>query len=367
MKIRYPEYDNCIANLACSILGYYGIEPPNPTLTAADELLKKRYKNIVVLLLDGMGVANMTRHLSPNGFFVRNMRYAYSSTFPPTTVAATTAIESGLYPNQSGWLGWTGYFDELDRNVVYFFNTDYQTKEKLPFNAAETFVPYENICNTIERTGVKTHKLAPFIDPFPASYGDFCDLINDLCSKDGERYIYAYWHEPDHSMHDYGTENERIGVIMKDIEGLTERLADNLSDTLLIITADHGHINNRNTSITDYPDLIKCLVRMPSMEVRALNLFVKEGMEKQFETAFNRHYNDSFMLLPKAEVLKTELLGRGKNHKKLDKMLGDYLAVAISDVTIANEPGGFIGNHAGLTEAEMTIPLIAIEKANGSR
>ena len=47
MKIKYPEYGRCIANLACSLLKYYGIEPPNSTLEQADALLEKKYKNIV--------------------------------------------------------------------------------------------------------------------------------------------------------------------------------------------------------------------------------------------------------------------------------------------------------------------------------
>ena len=38
MKIMYPDYENCIANLGCSLLKYYGITPPNGTLAAADRL-----------------------------------------------------------------------------------------------------------------------------------------------------------------------------------------------------------------------------------------------------------------------------------------------------------------------------------------
>ncbi|MDE7233823.1 MAG: hypothetical protein K2N29_02065, partial [Ruminiclostridium sp.] len=44
----------------------------------------------------------------------------------------------GLYPNQSAWLGWTGYLDESGRNVVYYFNVDDDTGEKLDFSPAWT-------------------------------------------------------------------------------------------------------------------------------------------------------------------------------------------------------------------------------------
>ena len=46
-------------------------------------------------------------------------------------------------------------------------------------------------------------------------------------------------------------------------------------------------------------------------------------------------------------------------------LLGDYLAIAIDDLSIYNtreEADFFVGVHAGLTEDEMMIPLIIIEK-----
>ena len=72
MKIHYPEYGNCIANLACSVLNYYGCEAPNPTLPQADLLLQEKYKNVVLLLLDGMGISTLMQHLDEDGFFRRH-------------------------------------------------------------------------------------------------------------------------------------------------------------------------------------------------------------------------------------------------------------------------------------------------------
>lgn len=362
MNIKYPDYKNSIANLACSILKYYGIEPPNPTLPQADMLLDRKYKNIVVILLDGMGTSSLEKHLPKNGFFRRNLICSYSSTFPPTTVAATTAIESGLFPNQSAWLGWTGYFEEIDKNIVYFLNTDSETGEKIEINAADTFVPYEKIRDIIAASGTDTYYIMPFAEPYPKSYNELCNEIKRLCAQGDRKYIYAYWDEPDKSMHENGVDGEDIGKLISELENTTEQLAAELSDTLLIVTADHGHINVRNKILTDYEDITECLLRMPSMEPRAVNFFIKNGMEKQFAEAFNRHFGDDFLLLSKSELLEKKLLGIGKAHDRLEKMLGDFLAVGISDTAICNKSSTFKGNHAGLTEEEMTIPLIAVKK-----
>ena len=365
MKVLYPDYDNCIANLACSILKHFGVEPPNNTLPLADKYLEKRYKNTVVLLLDGMGKNIIEANLQPHGFFRRNLKGIYSSTFPPTTVAATTSLDSGLYPNQTAWLGWEGYFKEIDKNVVYFLNTDQQKNIAADFNVAWTYCPYLTVTDRINSAGKKAFYVTPFVEPYPKTFDDLCNVITRLCNEDGEKYIYAYCEEPDHTMHGKGCFGEAAKKVIKEVEERAELLAEELSDTLLIITADHGHIDSKNESISEYPDIVECLVRMPSIEPRALNLFVKEGMSKQLEEAFKKHFKDKFMLIPKAEVLKTQLFGKGENHSRIEDMLGDFVAVAVDDLSIFNsieEKDKFIGVHAGLTEDEMLIPLIAVEK-----
>lgn len=104
---------------------------------------------------------------------------------------------------------------------------------------------------------------------------------------------------------------------------------------------------------------------MPSIEPRALNLFVKEGKRGQLEQEFQKEFGDKFLLLTKEQVLERKLFGMGKEHPDFQKMLGDYLAVAISDLSVYNtreEADSFVGMHAGLTEDEMQIPLIIIER-----
>lgn len=87
-------------------------------------------------------------------------------------------------------------------------------------------------------------------------------------------------------------------------------------------------------------------------------------MEEQFVNEFNRKFSDNFMLLTKEEVLKKKLFGEVREHEAFRDMLGDYLAVATGALCIYNtreEADFFIGAHAGLTEEEMTIPLILVE------
>ena len=88
--IKYPDYENCIAGIPNSILKSMGIEPGRRTSELLDRYLaEKAYENIVVILLDGMGKNIIDANLSRRGFFNSHMSGTLSSTFPPTTVAAT--------------------------------------------------------------------------------------------------------------------------------------------------------------------------------------------------------------------------------------------------------------------------------------
>lgn len=304
----------------------------------------------------------MKKHLSPDGFFRRNERFVYSSTFPPTTVAATTAIMSGLYPNQTGRIGWTGYYPQLGRNIVHYTNRDSDTDEKMDFPVADTLLPFDTMFDKLSENGIENHMLASFLEPCPKKYSELCDGIAELCGGENEKFIYAYWDEPDHSMHFDGIDCEKIHDLVISLEEQTRLLAQRLDDTLLIVTADHGHVNSANVNITNYPDITDCLVRPPSVESRALNFFVRDGMEAAFEKAFRRHFGDSFILYTMDEVREKKLFGTGAERPGLNGMLGNYFAVATGGLSIRSndKKNENKGGHAGFTPDELTIPFIAV-------
>ena len=145
---------------------------------------------------------------------------------------------------------------------------------------------------------------------------------------------------------------------------MVEETAAKLENTLLLITADHSHVDCDNYCILDYPEIMDCLVRMPSFEPRTLNLFVKEGCREAFPEIFKKYFGDAFLLLTREEVLKEKVFGTGKDHKDLAAMLGDYVVFSVSEKALFNthiEAQEMPGGHAGLTREEIKIPLIVIE------
>jgi hypothetical protein len=82
--------------------------------------------------------------------------------------------------------------------------------------------------------------------------------------------------------------------------------------------------------------------------------------------AFEAHFKDSFTLYTKEEALESELFGRKPYNKSLEKLLGDFIAAANTDLTIfntVNQLKALKGVHAGNTEEEKKIPLILLQSA----
>lgn len=365
MKVKFPDYDNCITNIPNSILQYFGVSEGRKTNSILDSYLKKDYDNVVVLLLDGMGKGIMDENLNKNGFFQSHLKAVCSSTFPPTTVAATTSILSGMNPCEHGW---DCYFPQINKNVTVFLNTE--TETGLPaadYPVAYRYCGYENIIQKINRIQeAETAFFAvPFAAPYPRSFEDVTNRIADLCSRPGKKFIYGYWSEPDAALHKKGCRSEAVKELLQNMESKTEKMCRRLDQTLFIITADHGHIDSKCVAIGDYPQIQECLVRLPSIEPRALNLFIRPEKKEQFLREFQKEFGEKFLLLSKEEVIRKQLFGSDAEHPSFRDMLGDYLAIAVSDLTICNtkeEADLLIGVHAGMTEAEMEIPLIIIEK-----
>ena len=104
------------------------------------------------------------------------------------------------------------------------------------------------------------------------------------------------------------------------------------------------------------------LLRLPSIEPRSLNFFVKEGKKEEFKAAFLSHFSEDFDLYTKEEVIEMKLFGEGEEHPRFRDMLGDFLAVARSDLSIYYTKNIWASMHAGYTESEMIIPLISFER-----
>lgn len=67
--IKYPDYDRSILSIASSLLKHFGVtDCQHKTLPEFDKLLEKNYKNVIVILLDGLGTSTLNYHLKDTDF-----------------------------------------------------------------------------------------------------------------------------------------------------------------------------------------------------------------------------------------------------------------------------------------------------------
>jgi predicted AlkP superfamily pyrophosphatase or phosphodiesterase len=367
--IVFPSYQQSILNLSNSLLAHYGAKTHHPTLPIVDEFLKKGYRNVLLVLIDGLGQANLDRLSDPHSLLHEHRIGTLNSVFPPTTVAATTSIMSGRSPIETGWLGWCQYVKELDKSVVFFTNKDYYDDEvAFDHNVADRYVPYDSLYRQIEAASpdVKTVEIFPaFRTPQHDTFQKQVDTALAMTKEPGRHFAYVYWDQLDSLMHEFGPGSIEVKHQLDQIEEGVAKLYEHLdSDTIVLFTADHGQVDVCPIDLTKYTALWDTLAHEPSIESRATSFFVKPGLEPHFESLFRLFFRDYFVLYTHEDVLQMELFGPGSPHPKISEFLGQYLAIAVDSYYFKTNRGRFEmkGQHAGLCADEMLVPLIILRK-----
>ncbi len=367
MKVR-NNYNECLTNLACSIRKYFNLDCKHNTLVYIDNILNEyKPKNVVTILCDGMGSNIMDRMLSKDSFLIKNRIKSITSVFPATTVAATTSILTGLNPCETGMLGWDMYYKDIDKIITVYMNSVKGDPEHLPIQEAIDYnkkhMIRKSIYEEIEENGLgKGYGLFPFGNDKYENLDEMFNKIEQLCNEDGKKYIYAYDTNPDSTMHEIGSDKEEIKDIIVDLNNRIEQLSKKLTDTVIFVVADHGHINIENLFIKDYPDIEDCLLRNTSIEPRAVNFFIKKDKKEEFVKLFDKYFGKYFDLYPMEEVIESKLFGDGKENEIFRDALGDYLAIAKADKTLLYTGSEVLkSQHAGYTDDEIYVPLIVIE------
>ena len=371
-----PDYKRSILSVTSSVAEYFGAKTPYPPLSeVTDALYEKDTRNVVLLLFDGMGENLLKRHLPEDAFLRKHDFGPISTVYPSTTTAATTSLWTGIAPGEHAWLGWSLYFKEIGRQIDTFLGRDSFTGDRYsPLFPAETYIPFETIYPSVNGQ-CETYAFFPF--PTNATKGaknrmtyagnaDLMRRIKDAANRPGKNLICAYHIEPDHTMHDFGVNALQTKTAFERAEDMCKSLSASLgSDTLFIVTADHGLVDvTDNIDISKIPEIMDALVMPPSVEGRAASFFVKPHKRDEFLSEFRSRFGDDFVIFTHEEVLENHLLGLFALHGKTDDFLGDFFVCATGTKSIkfmtpaSKDDGNLVGQHAGLTEEEMLVPVI---------
>ena len=362
--MKYYDENNCLVNLGNSLLKHFGVTPFHNSIKEIDNFLGD-YKKVVVILLDGFGQSVMEKHLDKNSFLRRHVIHRITSTFPPTTVAATTGLLSAKFPLENGFMAWSMYIKEIDQNVDVFRNRNSQTHQDVPYfhSLKNSYPNLATLINQKHQKEIAFNVLGRPVDQSTPRFPYFqLRKTYKLVNHNDESFVYCYFVSPDHQMHQEGVMGKKAHKFILKMNRLIEKFSKRNKDVITLVLADHGMVDITSLNLNEHPDLLELLVRPFTMESRCASFFVKEGKSLTFAELLKKYYGKYFDIYLKDEALKNHLFGVGEPSQISLDTIGDVIAIANDKYAFTINPNDTKkGHHGGGTDLERFINVVGIK------
>ncbi len=382
MQVK-PDYSGKgIVNLMSSIASIVGSESPYPQLTNDLASDIEDSKNIVLMVVDGLGFEYLSEY-GKNTILKSFTKDAVTSVFPPSTGSAITTFITGLPPQQHAVTGWYVFLKEyglMSRILPFTSVADWNVIEtdiahvvnvKSLFwgmKRKRTVVVGEQIIDSVfsKQTTGNARRIA-----YQDLWSFFDTLEVTLEKNDQPSYIYSYWPELDSIAHMLGVGSQEAQDHLQEFDQHLERFIDSIqgTDTTLIITSDHGihDIERQNLIITsDHPALLDCLTLPLCGDTRSAYCYVRPSRVSEFERYVTSELGDACDLHKSDSLIDENWFGLFEPHPMLSSRVGDYTMIFKDGYAILNEfpgqePPALLGHHGGTSSEEMNVPLILIK------
>lgn len=359
-KFTLPK-KTTLTNVGNSLLKFFGVTPFHDTFEPLDKILKKsKKKKICLVLFDALGKYIIEKHKDVIPYIYSRKHIEFNSVYPPTTVCATTTLTTAKYPIETGYLGWNQYFEKYDD-----FCDTFSMRSKIYPNtfhpeAREEIFPITYIWELMNKEA--NEEIATFTQSFQTfdpSLSEEENLKNHFKKTNqllkNHKFVYSYCTEPDHSMHELGTNDQKIKDILSILDFELKRLVNMNLDTLFVLVADHGMVDIEQYFYNDNKEFLATLEKpYVTIEGRFATFFVKN--KEKFIEFYNKNLKDNFSIKTKEEIIKEHTFGYGTPNKYFETFFGNYFLLAKGNLSINDGLGpskdDFKGNHAGITKKE---------------
>jgi len=365
------------------------------------EGLKQNYNKVVLILIDGFGWSFFEKYKNNFPFLKKALKNGIiskiSPQFPSTTSAEITTINTNLPVNKHGVYEWQYYepkIDEIIKPLMFSFVTSKKrnTLKKTGISASEIYST-QNFCEKFKKQVIKVYSFinkAYLKTPYNQivsngmrliTYKNWTEELKKLEKKitDNEKaYYFVYNENFDGLCHKFGpnsneAENE-VKNIFEALEKFLEKIENKTKDTLLILTADHGHaeINPKTTVYLNkiWPEIRKYIKRnkknkllVPAGGPRDMFLYIKDESLDLVKNKLEIILKDKAEVYKTSELLDKEFFGLGKASDVFLERLGNLVILPYSNESVWWYKKGvfeqkYYGHHGGLSKEEMEIPFI---------
>lgn len=405
----YPYYEGLsLVNLPASVCHWLGVPPLVAPSRGAPafvpeilELFPRAFRHVVLLLVDGMGLnmAQQALHLaeSEDDYAVwadlarEGVLAPLTSVTPSTTAAALTSLWTGAAPANHGVAGYEVWLKEYSMiaNMIFqspaSFTGDIGSLQRAGFDA-RIFLPVPTLGPHLAQNGIHAYAFQPQaiarsglstmlfpgvdVTPFKSLSDLWVTLEALLESTEKERnYIYIYWGELDEHSHRFGPDDPRVSLELASFSRQMAYIiralrARGRGDTLLLVTADHGHIftpRKAEYELRNHPDLLDMLVMLPSGEARLPFAYLRPGQDAAFLDYLETAWRGEFLAAPSGQAIQSGLFGARGIYERLPERVGDYVIFPQAPAYwwFGGRDNPLLGRHGGLSRTEMLIPLLA--------
>jgi predicted AlkP superfamily pyrophosphatase or phosphodiesterase len=379
-----PKYDGeNIVNLMSSILHSFGKRNFYKELNGLSSKELKKYKNIVLFNIDGLGYEFLKRKCK-NSFIFQNLIKSINSVFLPTTVCATSTFDFGFPPQQTGLTGWNMNLKETGSvvTILPFVNKagGDLSKFDIDINKIIDFPPFTKnfkgtfssvmpnyLCDTAYTNKVSGKSNMVGYGSIKTMFSQVKKLIN--LHKRGRHFIKIYDSSFDGFSHDNGINSKKSMNYFLKLDKSFRNFIKKINNTnsLIILVADHGLIDNKNCIwLEDHPKLNSCLSSCLAGEARCVYCYVKPDKAKEFENYVNTKLKKYCWLYKGKDLIDNNFFGLGKPNPKLYDRVGDYVLIMkknylLKDRLINQKKESGVGHHAGVSKEEFLVPLVVVD------
>ena len=399
-----PDYEGGgLLAVPATVLDAFGVRTPDdpPPLRDLDPALLDGVRQIIVVVADGLGWWQLEA-LCANGampFVARLVARARqrdhaqlieaTSVFPSTTAAALTTLHTARTPQEHGniaYFCWVPEFRQVtqmlrwgraqDRRGSYFDDASRDPRR---------YVRVPSIHGRLRERGVVTYVVEPEMfrneamtrmHSSEATYLGYIlpstlgvrvrELLEDRPHGGAPAYVYAYWSGVDATSHMYGPMSREAAEEAAVLDlNLRRALGDRApGDTLVILTADHGHATTDPDKLIDLVDdrELAPLLRNPMAGEPRL-AFIHTDHAALARDQLEERWPGAFTFFARDDAIDAGLFGRGDATAARERV-GDLCAMLDRDrgaaiVRVGGELVRHRGSHGGMTAEEMRIPILA--------
>ncbi|WP_312178718.1 alkaline phosphatase family protein [Arthrobacter sp.] len=345
-------------------------------------------RRVCVIVVDGLG-RNLLKQRSGHAPYLRSLMDSgrtLGSAFPTTTAASLASLGTGLPPGQHGMVGYDVLDPEQDKVVNMLGNWDAGVDPN-------RWQPFPTV---LERAAghlpVATVSLPKFAESamtraalrggsFVAGTGIHARVqaAAETLASEKRMLMYFYFNELDKTGHRYGAQSSEWGGSLEEIDSALKRFTARIpSDTLVLLTADHGMVDTAVPDRIDFsadPALVDG-VRHTAGEPRMVHLYLEPdapaGTLERLRAAWRNAYGAKAWILTRAEAVAAGLFGPVR--PEVLPRIGDLLVAAREPIALYDmrrtSPSAMqmVGQHGSLTRAEREVPLLTLaQPAKGGR